>query len=169
MRQLLILGGQSAKNHQFVLDLAVYFEKQWLFVTPFIYDHRTSGENEIDWELEIEKLRQLPLASFDMVIAKSIGTGLLAQVYQEWLLSSDVKIVLLWLPLRVARELDFDRYYDNLNGNIAIVQNEYDPTGSYQMLSGYFLSSERVKVVCVNGNETHNYEDFDFYVQLLVW
>ncbi len=77
--------------------------------------------------------------------------------------------------MRVAKELDFDRYYDNLafgpaglKGDITIFQNEWDPTGSWQMISDYFLSSKNIKVICVKGNETHNYEDFDLYTQLLL-
>jgi hypothetical protein len=55
-----------------------------------------------------------------------------------------------------------------LKGDITIFQNEWDPTGSWQMISDYFLSSKNIKVICVKGNETHNYEDFDLYTQLLL-
>jgi len=169
MKKILILGWQSKMNHDFVLQAAELFEKNDMKVMPFVYSHWLSNENELDRELEMYKLKKLDLHEFDMVFAKSMWSWLAAQLLQEWLFNNDVRVLILWLPLRVAKELEFDKYYNNLKWDITIIQNEFDLTGSWQMLSDYFESYQSIKIVNVSWNDTHSYEDFDLYIQLLVW
>lgn len=167
MKKLLILGGSSVRNREFVewfYNVAVWHA---YLPTAFSYDHRESGENELDREREIQKLHTLDLKWFDAVVAKSMGTGLIAQLLQGWLFSKSVRVLFLWVPLRVAQELKFSEYYDNLKG-IAIIQNEFDPTGSYQMISDYFLSHESIIVKCIEGDISHSYDDFESYLSIIV-
>lgn len=165
MKKLLILGGSSVRNKEFVEWLYNVAVWQAYLPTAFSYDHRESGENELDREREIQKLHTLDLKWFDVVVAKSMGTGLIAQLYWEWLFSKSIKVVFLWVPLRVAQELKFDEYYNNLK-NITIIQNEFDPTGSYQIISDYFLWHENMFIKCVDWNMSHSYEDYDYYLSL---
>jgi len=68
----------------------------------------------------------------------------------------------------VAQELEFVNNYNNLKKAI-FIQNEFDPTGSYQMCSDYFLLFKDVEVKCVIGNVSHSYEDLEQYLSLIVF
>lgn len=166
MKTILILGWASVRNKEFVIWYVEYAEIQWYSPTWIYYDHRDSGESELDREKEIDNLKMLNLSSYDYIIAKSMWTGLIAQLLWEWLLSDSVKLVFLWVPLRVANELEFMDNYNNLKYT-TIIQNEFDPTGSYEMVSDYFLSHKDVEVVCVEGNSSHNYDDYTLYLSCI--
>lgn len=168
MTYILILGWASARNKDFVAWLVECAEFQWYLPTGYMYDHRMSNESELDRDVEIDKLKKLDLRKYDVIIAKSMGTGLIAQLLGEWCFRDDVKVIFLWVPLRVAQELEFVNNYNNLKKAI-IIQNEFDPTGSYQMCSDYFLSLKDVEVKCVIGNVSHSYEDFEQYLSLIVF
>lgn len=168
MKNILILGGSSVRNKDHVDHLVHYVQWWWYSPTRFYYDHRNSGESELDREKEIDNLKMLDLSSYDCIIAKSMWTGLIAQLLWEWLLSDSVKLVFLWVPLRVANELEFVDNYNNLKCT-TIIQNEFDPTGSYEMVSDYFMFYKGVEVVCVKGNSSHNYDEYEYYLSLISW
>jgi len=42
-----------------------------------------SNESELDRDVEIDKLKKLDLRKYDIIIAKSMGTGLIAQLLGE--------------------------------------------------------------------------------------
>lgn len=172
MKKLLILGWESVRNQQFVEDGVHFFNQHGFEVTGVFYDHRSDGTTGLDWEIESSKLQQLHLDEYDIVIAKSMGSGLTSQLIQEWMFHNDTKVLLLGVPLKVAMELWFIQYYNeiwnNLIQNITIIQNEFDPTGSYQMVSDYFSSNPKVHVECIKDNETHVYVDYDLYFQTIV-
>lgn len=166
MTNILILGWASVRNKDFVAWLTEYTEAQWYSLTWFYYDHRKNNESELDRDLEINKLKKLDLKKYDVIIAKSMWSGLIAELLGEWCFRDDVKVIFLWVPLRVAQELEFVNNYNNLKKAI-IIQNEFDPTGSYQMCSDYFLSFKDVEVKCVIGNVSHSYEEYEEYLSLI--
>lgn len=167
MKKLLILGWASARNQEYVRQLSEYAVWQGFTSYAFEYDHWSTWETQLDRECEIEKLKALSLKDVDLVIAKSMGTGLVAQLLNDRLDSENVKVLFLWVPLRVSKELWFEVYYKTIQ-NLTIVQNEFDPTGSYQMISDYFSSHHKVDVVCVKEKTSHDYWDFEDYLSLLL-
>lgn len=130
--------------------------------TPVVYNHWVLQDPElIDKEWELDKLNKLPLESYDVVIAKSMGSGLVCKLLQDGRIKAD-KIILFGLPLKLAEKLGMVGWFDNLKSHVIIFQNEFDPVGSYSEVSDYLISTGN-KVVCIPWNDTHSYTDFELY------
>ena len=167
---VIILGGNSIKNQEWVLEVARHLKAKFHTVYPHIYEHWQSGSNFIDLDHEAKALRKADVFNGEyLVIAKSVGCVLTLKLTSEYSLNP-AACVLLGFPLAVIQQADawpVSDWLANLKCKTTFVQNDEDPVGSHEEVQAYLAEyGLQGKEVLAWKGATHDYLDFDEIVKI---
>lgn len=137
---VLVFPGSSLHNEKLIEQAKQHYDD----VIGIRWNHWDAEEDrEDDYRRVVKLLQSSPTAR---VFAKSYGGALVMRALSEYLVAADITI-LGALP-QVFDELDVER----VDQAVSIIQNEFDPHGSYEAVASVFSD-----VTCVRGNKTHDY------------
>ncbi len=166
----LLLSGNSLRNkdwiHQLDSQVAPLFGKTLVHE----YLHWQTGQPLIDLDAELKLLEpNLPELGEYVIIAKSAGSVLALKGINQRLLSP-AKCFFMGLPLAYINEqiLPAGQWLAACQMPVMIIQNSFDPVGSYQAAKDYLLESaaSQCQLIEVAG-DSHDYEDYPCLKQLL--
>ncbi len=158
MKNILILPGNSSKNATWLLKLTKAARSSF-DVTPVSYLHWENGDQYIDLDAEILRLKPIiDQRNFSCVIAKSVGSVLALKLIAEGFLNPD-SCIFAGLPINLLKNTDLpvDEWIGKCHMPICILQNNNDPMGTYQdVLTMVKRSEDNISCVELDGN-THDY------------
>lgn len=160
---LILLGGNSPINKQWLHDLATALKTH--FPSPYIhhYRHWETGEALIDLDYELEVLtKNLPAEPY-IILAKSAGVLLTLKGVAEKLLNPQ-KCIFLGTPILWAKDNHFvvESWLGNHSLPTLFIQQAHDPAMSFNDLKQY-LEQENTKnyqLFELSGDD-HIYDNFD--------
>ena len=149
---LLILGGNSKKNIPWLNKIIKVFNKD--YKTNGIYYDHWNNANEINFDIELSKLEKLHSEVKDYsIIAKSIGS-IISLMGIEKNIIKPKKIVIMGFPIELIKQVNFNiepLIESAINKTeILIIQQKYDPIGSYSEVVNFLPSN--IKVVEIPGH-----------------
>lgn len=157
---LLILGGNSKKNISWLNKTIKVFNKD--YKTNGIYYDHWNNDNEINFDIELSKLKKLHNEVTDYsIVAKSIGS-IISLMGIEKNIIKPKKIVIMGFPIKLLKQVNFN--IDPLiecainKTEILIIQQKYDPIGSYNEVVNYLPGN--INVVEIPGHY-HVYNNMD--------
>lgn len=161
---LILLGGNSAINKQWLKDLAAALKPHFPAVLIHHYRHWETGEELIDLDYELDILSKI-VQSQDpyTVIAKSAGVLLTLKGVAEKILNPQ-KCVFVGIPIPWAKANHFavDSWLKNYSVLTLFIQQSHDPTMSYQDLQPYLEEANltNYQIVEMPGDD-HVYGDLE--------
>jgi hypothetical protein len=140
---VLIFPGSSPHNTSMITDA----QKKYDNVIALEWNHWDGDEDrEDDYRRVVETLQSNPNST---VFAKSYGGAMVMQAFTEYLIAITDITILGALPAAYeTKRIDVNMVDDKVH----IIQNEFDPHGSYTKVAAVFSN-----VVCVKGNTSHDY------------
>lgn len=159
---VLILGGNSPRHHEWIRQLGAGLTDKGHAVTLHDYAHWTTGEEVANIDHEIEQLR-ITLDRLDnyTVIAKSIGTVIATLAAARGILRPS-KCVFLGIPLDgvAGKTPEFAPSLTRLPETV-VIQNEHDPYGNAHSIQHLLnaASLQQFSLITVPNNTTHDYTD----------
>jgi len=166
---ILILGGNSIQNREWVFSLAAALERTGASTIPYEYHHWKSGDDFIDIEYELTALQHSNLLTNEYIlIAKSKGAVLALQGIHTGVLHPS-RCVLLGLPLNVIHEhsIPVQSWLSLAAATATFIQNEHDPLGSYDAVQSYLIEAGVPEAhIIASPGDTHDYLDFATIIEL---
>lgn len=160
---LILLGGNSTINKQWLHDLATALKSH--YPSPYIhhYRHWETGEELIDLDYELEALtKNLPAEPY-IILAKSAGVLLTLKGLAEEVLKPQ-KCIFLGTPFAWAKANNFaaETWLKHYSLPTLFIQQSHDPAISYQDLQHYLEQAglTNSKPVEIPGDD-HIYGDFE--------
>ena len=142
--KILFFAGSSARNQALIEQAKTKYQD----VIAVRWNHWDGQEDrEDDYKRVIQALKAHPDAR---VIAKSYGGALVMRALSNHKIRNTDITILGALPTALKQE-DIDT--KNVSQRVQVIQNEYDPHGSYQEVKKYLSN-----VHCIKGNDTHTYK-----------
>jgi len=134
------------------------------------YDHWQTGENNLNFEVELKKLKALTKGKKNYsIFSKSIGSILALNAIYNKIINPE-EILICGHPYKLAKELDFpiDDYLKSLTIPSVFIQNEFDPLCSYEELEKVLKNNSPINYFLQkNPNiETHDYDDYQNLVKI---
>lgn len=169
MKNLLVLAGGSKRNEAWGIACAEYFKDDFDMTYFIHYDHWSTGESNIDWEAEIEKIAATFLSSDDSdvfyVYAKSIGSILTLKAIEEGVIAPK-QCVFFGMPLDVVADSVFKddgSLLTDFTVPTLAFHNIADPTAEYNYVKEKLnIHNNSITLQPLEGN-THDYLDFPAY------
>ncbi len=149
MKKILILGGYSNKNIEFING----WKEQLSDYNVTLQQYNHWKGQEFSLETESSKFLEL-IKDQDILIAKSIGTIITLTNIKELNIK---KIILMGIPQRLCKEenIDIKNLIKSNQINTLYIHQEHDVTGIYQELSMIVPNA-----VCISGSD-HSYTNYD--------
>jgi len=163
-KQILVLGGGSPRNADWVDSCGGYFESEYNQVFSIHYDHWTRGEKVIDFALEMEKIKSVVGNQENLhIFAKSIGTILALKCIQAGIIGPK-KCVFFGMPLKIYSELYDDwSILSELDTPALVFHNDNDSTADYNFTKNKVTElSPQLEFKTLSG-DNHDYLDFEQY------
>ena len=157
---ILILGGNSARHHQWIRELGTFLAKEGNSVVLHDYRHWATGEKSADVEYEAQQLKGVMSGTADyLVIAKSVGTVIATLAVAKGSIQP-VGCIFLGVPYEgiAGATREFDPSLSSLPQTI-VLQNEHDPLGSAELVKNRLAHAQNITVISIPG-DTHDYLDF---------
>lgn len=159
---IILLGGNNLKNRDWINEISRYLKVNYITV-DFFYDHWEKNLQDIDFEIEIQRLSQFikdrNITNYS-IVAKSAGFLL----WLQWVSNGVLKprtIVWFGLPLEYSKYRNIDpKFLINIASrktNILCVQASEDPQWNLKCIKK--LTSEMIPVYGIKSH-THSYNDF---------
>ena len=163
----LILGGQSPRHQVWVRQVAESLQPYFQVVTFLDYRHwQDDSEPDVAYEMEQASKLAATLGEY-VIVAKSLGTVITTRAVEKQMLNP-AQCVFLGFPLEVV-----NKTYQDIAAKLAslpattVVQNTYDPTGSFELVEAYVKMHGNRRVNCLETpGDTHNYIDFALIAKL---
>ena len=164
---VLLLPGNSPRHKEWVERLKIALDPHFDSVKSQQYRHWETGDNwaDIDYEINVAKDAVNDLSPY-ILIGKSIGTAIVSKGIVKGLLHPE-KIILLGVPINggVSKD-DLQNWFEQIKLPIVIVQNTFDPYGSFAEVKSLFEKISSITFVELPGS-THDYDDFDEIARLI--
>jgi hypothetical protein len=169
MRHLIILPGNSVKNKAWGELMLEHYDPQFDSAFMLTYDHWESGEGNIDFVREVEKLSAhigtLPVGTEIVLFAKSAGSLLaFRSIYHGVIMPS--RCVFFGIPFDLAAEELFKDNWtavDTFTVPALAFHNVADPTTSYEFTKAT-LAAHAPHITLITTNEVdHWYGDVQVY------
>lgn len=162
--KILILGGNSIKNKQWVLSVTETLQQNGLPAHPHLYRHWESGDEFIDIDQELTVLQNSGALSGEYsIIAKSMGAVLTLNGLHQGILRP-TQCLLLGLPLQVIHDdyIPVASWLPPKSTHATFMQNEADPLGSYGAVYE-FLTTACVppQQIVMTAGDTHDYLELE--------
>lgn len=169
MRHLIILSGNSLKNKAWGELMLEHYGAEYDSSFMAIYDHWVSGESNIDFAIESEKLKthvaSLPADTEITLFAKSAGS-LLALLAIHTKVLNPVRAVFFGMPLDLAADNLFKDSWaplSELTVPAIAFHNVDDPTTSYEFTKS-MLATHNPNIQLITTHESdHWYGDLKTY------
>lgn len=169
MRHLIILPGNSLKNKAWGELIASHYGLHFNSVLMMEYDHWESGEANINFKLEAEKIAAhvatLPVGVEIILFAKSAGSLLALLVLQQKMFVP-IRVVFFGMPLDLAADNLFKDSWSaisELTVPTISFHNIEDPTTSYAFTK-LILESQNPAITLISTQEQdHWYGDVETY------
>lgn len=161
---IILLGGNSKKNKDWLLQLAEYFKSYFNEIVVQNYAHWDTDSNSIDIESEVQRLSETTAKNQPYVIfAKSIGVVLVLKAVYEGKINPK-QCVFVGTAVNLAHKLGYeiDIWFKDYNIPTLLIQNNNDPAVSSVELKN-ILDDSNVKnyqLVELIGN-THDYQNIE--------
>jgi hypothetical protein len=166
---ILLLGGVSDSNKQWVGEWAELLRGHGHVVEAVHYDHWGFPEKAFDFEIESEKISRLGEEfKRGIVVAKSIGSVLAVYATHQQIIFPD-KAVFLGFPVKSngqavsTMKIDLEAWLKDYRVSTKVYQNQDDPVTNFeeaksalQNFAGEAFTSGVVKIEAVPG-DTHKY------------
>lgn len=168
MKKLLVLAGNSFRNREWGEQCAEFFRADFDMVFYLHYDHWSTGEKNIDLEIELEKLKETVEGVGEKgdwyIFAKSIGSVLALMAVEQGILSPE-KCVFFGMPLAIAeRDVTKDwSYLSDLKVPALAFHNDQDPTANYGFTKEKLAEIAPTITLRTLQGDTHDYLDFALY------
>lgn len=173
MSHLIILPGNSLKNKAWSELIHEHYAPKFDSVFMAEYDHWVSGEPNVDFVVEAEKIKthvdSLPLDTEITLFAKSAGSILGLTVIHNKILKP-VRVVFFGMPLDLAADNHFKDSWGPLSEltvpTIAF-HNVADPTTSYEFTKLMFEKYNQNINLVTTHEANHWYGDIQIYDQFI--
>lgn len=170
---LVLLGGNSSKNLDWIKEVSENFENNNKNQKILYYNHWLGPDLEMNLNLETTKLAFFPnsykMSNNFKIFAKSAGIMVVLKAIKEFKLKPE-GCVFVGLPLNVLEEwkLEYEPYLQDLDIKSFLFQNSGDPFGSFQKTKEVFekLGIKNIELIEEKG-DTHNYLSYDKYLEKL--
>lgn len=169
MKKLLVLAGGSARNQAWgegcVAAYGPWFDE---VVFPH-YTHWATGEKNVDFPVELAKIKEVVQASGAsdewFIIAKSIGSILSTKATAEGIITPQA-CVFFGMPINLVVDSVFAGDLSPLSSltmPVMALHNRHDPTALYDVTAQALVThAPSVQLVTLEG-DTHDYLDFARY------
>jgi hypothetical protein len=169
MDQLIVLPGNSIKNKVWGESVIEQYGSRFDSVFVLVYDHWESGEQNIDFATEIEKLRAhvavLQPGTNVYLFAKSVGTLLAFMTIAEKVVAP-VRCIFFGIPFDLAAtDLFKDAWgvVDTFYIPALAFHNVEDPTTSFSFTKEILESHVPTVTLMATNEADHWYGDFEEY------
>ena len=161
---MLLLGGNNPRHHQWLRELGAVLESAGHKVFLHDYAHWNTGAPLADIDTEVARVQQTIGTEKDyVIIAKSIGTVIATIAINHGMLRPQ-KCLLLGTPITGIAG-DTPAFAPSLAAlpRTVFVQNEHDPYGSADTLNTFLQTYHPAvyELDVVFNNYTHDYVDFE--------
>lgn len=161
---IILLPGNSPRNKAWITHIANSLRDDFGKIIVQEYEHWSSGQPLIDFEVEQSLLARSGNQVRPFVIfAKSVGGIVALKATAEDIIMPE-NIIITGLPLSLIRKkhIPVDNWLHHLQLPITIIQNEQDPVGSYDDIITYIrpINNSNIVVVPHNGS-SHSYSDIE--------
>lgn len=171
MRHLIVLPGNSLKNKAWGELMLEHYGKHFDSSFMLSYDHWTSGEDNIDFAHEEEKLRQhvslLPVGTEITLFAKSVGTLLsFLAIYNGAL--KPASCAFFGIPFDLAANNLFKDSWEPVESftlPAIAFHNVDDPTTSYEFTKATLATHAPAITLITTHEADHWYGDVELYEQ----
>lgn len=161
---LILLGGNSIENKQWLHDFSAVFDPHFASIYTHNYRHWERGEQLIDLNYELDALsKNIPVEQPYIVVAKSAGVLLTIKGIAEKVLQPK-KCVFIGTPVQwvQAQGFDVDTWFQDYSLPTLFIQQSHDPVISFNELKQYLLQKEIKNYLLSNiSGEDHIYGDLD--------
>lgn len=169
MKKLLVLAGGSLRNKVWGEACVNYFKNQFDVTFLIHYDHWESGESNINFETELEKIAQRVKEAGEegewYIYAKSIGSILALKAVDKGLIVP-TKCVFFGMPFSVVMDTVVKSEFQVITSfsvNTLAIHNLEDPTAIFDVTKKIVEQNmPTVTLVTMNANN-HDYLDFSLY------
>jgi predicted alpha/beta-hydrolase family hydrolase len=159
---LLLLGGNSQNNQQWITRVSKELRPLFSNCLPHIYLHWKASKGNINKKAELKELAEevKKLESY-AIFGKSAGATLTAQGIAEGVLNPR-KCIFLGFPIKPIKDKTaISSYLKSIKVPVLFIQNKLDPLGPADMLDKYLketnMQSYRLEVMDAT---SHSYTDY---------
>lgn len=171
MKKLLVLAGGSKRNQAWGEACAEYFKDQFDLTCFIHYDHWETGEPNIDFAVELEKVAITAEGAGEKgdwyIFAKSIGSILVLKAVAAGAIIPN-KCVFFGMPFSVVKDTAFKDDWSllqNFKTPALAFHNANDPTANCEFTKEKLTTlAPDITLVTLPG-DTHDYLDFETYQQ----
>jgi len=161
--KLVILPGNNKSNNEWADAAAEAFSSSFPDIYTQSYSHWDTGEEFINFDMELEKLVKNVENDDCIVVAKSAGSMLaIYGVHKK--IFHPTKCVFVGLPIRFAEEnnMELVQWFQDYDVPTIIIQNSHDPVTSFEELKAALacLNNINIELIEIEGNN-HKYGDFE--------
>ncbi len=159
---LLLLSGASVRNKKWIEEVEDSCKSH--FDKTYVQNYQHWENQEIDFSLEIElnELQKLELTHEAYVIfAKSAGSILACSAISQGILHPE-RCIFAGFPLEMVKNFNLpaDTWLSSIKNPITVLQNEFDPLGSYTEVASYITNVKNTNIkICKLPGNTHDYKD----------
>lgn len=163
---IILVPGKSEKNKAWIEEIASIFKTHYPTTFTLQYSHWGTENNDLDFDLELEKLKDLAKGKDKVVIfAKSAGAILAIKA----IFDKDIKpVACIFVGTAVGWAQvtqDFDSWIKDYSVPTLFIQKTSDPAVSFEDLEKLLISSNArdYKLLEIPG-DTHHYEAIELLV-----
>lgn len=168
MKKLLVLSGNNKKNIVWGEECSKFFENDFDKVFYLHYDHWKNGEESINIEVELQKIKKLVDETGEKgdwcIFAKSIGSVLALMAVKQKIFLPE-KCVFFGMPLAIAESVVTDdwSYLSEFSVTTLAFHNDQDSTADYKFTKNKLAEMAPGITLVTLSDDTHNYLDFSEY------
>lgn len=169
---LIILAGNSLDNKDWSANLKLLLTNSYDTIYRHDYLHWQSQQSFIDFDYELTAIKNInnKLLNYG-IISKSVGTILALQAINQQILKPKW-LLFLGLPLNIVSKNNYplQTWLTNISIPTTLIQNEYDPVGSYQEIKQIVKKCQNDKLKLINelNNHSHKYNNLDLIKKSLL-
>ncbi len=172
MKKLLVLPGNSPHNKEWTDECKESFASRFDEVYVNYYDHWETGENFINFETEINKIKDVVGGSDSgttwHIYAKSVGTLLTLKLVAEGVVFPS-QCLLFGMPLELIEKDGFSvewKDFADFKVESLAFHNVSDPVASCDLVTDSLEKYDNnIELVTLGGNN-HDYLDFSYYQEV---
>lgn len=164
MKNLLVLPGGSRRNVVWGESCEAFFKKYFDSTKFLRYDHWENGEENVDFETEIIKIKRHVESAKSKewyIFAKSIGSIIAIKAFEADVIRP-VRSIFFGMPLNLMADNDWSALATYSVSTIAF-HNQEDPIANYRFTEKKIAEhSDTIKLITLVG-DNHYYLDFSKY------
>lgn len=163
MKKLLVLAGGSKRNEAWGEACVDYFKDRFDSVDFIRYNHWQTDEPNIDFVVEIEKIKNTATEAGEWyVFAKSIGSILALKAVEAGVIEP-TKCVFFGIPCSVIKDSQVAgdwKFFANFTVPALAFHNDNDPTAGYEFTKEKLSEFTTTITFETLHGDTHDYLDF---------